>query len=147
MGPTRFSVQIFFHKWLREQWNWKQHLYSCTFSLHTDIQACDEYFGRKEQVVPDEYFAWIALFWNQSILGFGNNAVFTINENVLHSYLKTKKNCSTYVLSEAKLSNCRFMRLGQFYPMAHFSFVCMKNQTIKLEISFGCIQFWIDIEQ
>ena len=79
MGPTRFSIQIFFHKWLREQWK--------------------------------------------------------------------KKNCSTYVLSETKLSNGRFMRLGQFYPMAHFSFVCKKNQTIKLEISFGCIQFWIDIEQ
>ena len=68
------------------------------------------------------------------------------NENVLHSCLETK-NCSTYVLSEAKLSKGRFMRLGQFYPMAHFSFVCKKNQTIKLEISFGCIQFWIDIEQ
>ena len=35
----------------------KQHLYSCTFRLHTDIQTCDEYFGRKEQVVPEEYFA------------------------------------------------------------------------------------------
>ena len=60
-------------------------LYSCTFSLHTYIHACDEYFGRKEQLVSEEYFAWIALLGNQAILGFGNNAVFTINENVLHS--------------------------------------------------------------
>ena len=54
MGPTRFSIHIFFHNWLREQWNWKQHLYSYTFRLHTYIHACDEYFGRKEQPVSED---------------------------------------------------------------------------------------------
>ena len=52
-----FQFKYVFHKWLREQWNWKQHLYSYTFRLHTYIHACDEYFGRKEQLVSEEYFA------------------------------------------------------------------------------------------
>ena len=90
MGPTRFSIQIFFHKWLREQWNWKQHLCSCTFSLHTDIQTCDEYFGRKEQLASQ------------------------ILKNILHKWLR-----NSLVLHEAKLSHSNFMRQGQSYPIAH----------------------------
>ena len=65
-------------------------LYSCTFSLHTYIHACDEYFGRKEQLLSQ------------------------ILKNILHKWLR-----NSLVLYEAKLSHSNFMRLGQSYPIAH----------------------------